>query len=111
MASPLYTAFAPLRTATSVTVDGAGPVAPTAGFQPSIPPFSEAKMNLAGPEWPAASRTTNPLASVLNTCPVGAPELICTTSAALVTDVAVAPWYSVVLSVPLSDTHSGDPGA
>ena len=43
--------------------------------------------------------------------PVGAPELICTTSAALVTDVAPAPWYSVVLSVPLSDTHSGDPGA
>ena len=38
----------------SVTVDGPGPVAPTPGFQASIAPFSEAKMNSAEPEWPAA---------------------------------------------------------
>ena len=32
------------------------------------------------------------------------------TSGTLLTDVALAPAYSVALSVPLSATHSGEPG-
>ena len=50
MARPLYTALAPLSRATSVTVDVLPPVAPTAGFQPSIVPFSVSKRNSAEPE-------------------------------------------------------------
>jgi len=53
---------------------------------------------------------TNPVESVLKTCPVGAPEVTSTTRAALATAVTEAPVYSVVLSIPLSDTQSGDPG-
>src|SRR5665213_2709868 len=55
MASPLYTALAPLITGDSVTVDGGVTVAPTPGFQPSIPPFSESKIKVAGAEWPVES--------------------------------------------------------
>src|SRR5713226_8869077 len=94
----------------SVTVDGPGPVAPTPGFQASIAPFSEAKMNSAEPEWPAASWTKKPARSGLNTCPVGAPEVMFTTRT-WATESAVAPANSVVLPEPLSDTHSGEPGA
>jgi hypothetical protein len=83
------------------------------GFQPSIPPFSEAKMKAAGPEWPLASCTTKSFGfvSLLNTWPVGAPEVIVTTRLDLLTVVAVAEGYRVVLSLPLSDTHRDPPGA
>jgi hypothetical protein len=82
-----------LSLATSVTVDGglAPAATPTLGFQPSIPPFSEAKMKAAGPEWPAASCTTKSFGFVspLDTWPVGAPEAIVTIRPALLTVVAV----------------------
>src|SRR6266702_6640138 len=94
----------------SVTVDGPVPVAPTPGFHASIAPFSEAKMNSAEPEWPAASCTTKPARSGLNTWPVGAPEVTFTTRT-LTTELGVTPANRVVLSEPLSDTHSGEPGA
>src|SRR6266567_6937402 len=94
----------------SVTVDGPLPVAPTPGFQASITPFSEAKMNSAEPEWPAASWTKKPARSGLNTWPVGAPEVMFTTRT-WATELEVAPANSVVLPEPLSDTHSGEPGA
>jgi len=66
-----------LGTATSVTVEVVLPaVAPTAGLQPSIPPFSESNRNRAGAECPAASWMTNPVGSVLKTCDV-APLMNC----------------------------------
>ena len=46
----------------------------------------------------------------MNTCPVGAPEVTWMLRT-LLTEVDEAPAYSVVASVPLSDTQSGDPGA
>src|SRR5260370_41425271 len=94
----------------SVTVDGPGPVAPTPGFHASIAPFSEAKMNSAEPELPLASWTTKPARSGLNTWPVGAPEEMCTAKTQA-TELGVAPAYNVVMPMPLSDTHSADPGA
>src|SRR5260221_8612658 len=94
----------------SVTMDSPVPVPPTPGFQASIAPFSEAKMNSAEPEWPLASWTTKPARSGLNTWPVGAPEVMFTTRT-LATEEGVAPAYRVVLPEPLSDTHSGEPGA
>src|SRR3954454_11169425 len=111
MARPLYTALAPLRTGASVTVEGPGAVAPTPGFHPSMLPLSVANKNVADAECPAASDTMKPVWSVLNTWPVGAPVVTSTTSGALVTDLGPDPTYSVVLSVPLSETHVGDPGA
>ena len=90
IARPLYTALAPLRTATSVVVEGVGPVAPTAGFQPSMLPLSVSKRNRAGAEWPAPSWTTKPVASVLNTWPVGVPDAT-STARVLLTVVAEAP--------------------
>src|SRR5260370_36221266 len=93
----------------SVTVDGPVPVAPTPGFHASIAPFSEAKMNSAAPEVPAASWTKKPVRSGLNTWPVGAPEVMFTTRT-WATGPGAAPANTVVLSEPLSDTHSGDPG-
>src|SRR6266700_5873699 len=112
MARPLYTALAPLSTAVSVTVEGGLVVTPTPGFHPSIPPFSESKRKSAEPELPLASCTTNAPRSGLNTWPVGAAAVTSTTRPTLVTDVAVVPAaYSVALSEPLSDTHSGEPGA
>src|SRR5216683_6657420 len=110
MARPLQTALAPLLMGVSVTVDGPVPVAPTPGFHASIAPFSEAKMNSAEPELPAASWTKKPVRSGLNTWPVGAPEVMFTTRT-WATGPGAAPANSVVLSEPLSDTHSGDPGA
>src|SRR6266487_6395274 len=110
MARPLYTALAPLSRATSVTMDGPAPVAPTAGFQPSIVPFSVSKRNTDDPECPWPSLTTNADWSELNTCPVGAAPVTLTVRPTLLTDVAVAPAYSVALSEPLSATHSGEPG-
>src|SRR2546430_11280971 len=110
MARPLYTALAPLSRATSVTVEGGVPVAPTAGFQPSRVPFSVSNMNTDEPECPCLSLTANPDWAELNTCPVGAAPVTLTTRLALFTDVAVAPVYSVALSGPLSATHNGEPG-
>src|SRR6516162_1139470 len=112
MARPLYTAFAPLSRATSVTVENPGPVAPTPGLQPSIVPFSVSKMNRARPELPLASVTTKSFGfvSVLNTCPVGAAPVTPTVRPTLLTLVAVPLLYSVVMSEPLSDTHNGEPG-
>jgi hypothetical protein len=40
---------------------------PTVGFQPSMPPFSEAKMKAAGAEWPAVVHGRSQPESVLNT--------------------------------------------
>src|SRR5215469_2975416 len=115
MARPLYTAFAPLSRATSVTLDGAiAPGArPTPGLQPSIVPFSVSKMNTARPETPLASVTTKSFGfvSVLNTCPVGAAPVTLTVRPNLLTVVAVPLLYNVALSEPLSDTQSGEPGA
>src|SRR5215475_9860459 len=114
MARPLYTAFAPLSRATSVTVDGgAAPGArPTVGLQPSIVPFSVSKMNSARPETPWASVTVKSFAfvPVLNTCPVGAAPVTSTVRPTLLTVVAVPVVYNVALSEPLSDTQSGEPG-
>src|SRR6516164_7650434 len=69
-------------------------------------------MKAAAPDWPAASRTTKSFefGSPLNTWPVGAPEVIVTTRPALLRVVAVPAVYRVVLSFPLSDTHSAPPG-
>src|SRR5258705_9633731 len=110
MARPLYTALAPLSRATSVTVEGLLLVAPTAGLQPSIVPFSVSKMNTDEPECPCLSLTANPDWAELNTCPVGAARVTLTTRRALFPDVAAAPVSSVALSEPLSATHSGEPG-
>src|SRR5215468_9136741 len=113
MARPLYTAFAPLSRATSVTVEVVpGAVAPTPGFQPSIVPFSVSKMNNARPELPLASVTVKSFGfvPVLNTCPVGAAPVTPTVRGTLLTVVAVPVVYNVALSEPLSDTQSGEPG-
>src|SRR4029077_13673151 len=101
VATALDTALATLSRATSVTVEGVVLVAPTVGFQPSMVPFSVSKMNTDEPECPCLSLTTNPDWAELNTCPVGAAPVTLTTRAALLTDVAVAPVYSVALSEPL----------
>ncbi len=85
-------------------------MAPTAGLQPSIVPFSVSNRNADAPAWPFLSRTMNADGSALNTCPVGAAPDTCTTSPTLLTDVGVLPMYSVALSEPLSATHSGEPG-
>ena len=74
-------------------------------------PFSVSNRNSDEPEFPWLSLTTNAEASELNTCPVGAAPVTLTTSGTLLTDVAVAPAYSVALSEPLSATQSGEPGA
>src|SRR6476661_8315438 len=79
-------------------------------LHPSMPPFSESNRNVAGCGTPLESWIANPVGSVLNTCPVGAPDVTVTTSGTLLTEVAVPARYSVVRSVPLSDTHSGEPG-
>src|SRR6516164_10330531 len=89
-----------------------GAVAPTPGFHPAIEPASVSNRNTARPLCPALSVTTKSFGfeSVLNTWPVGAPDGMLTVRATLVTVVAAAPAYSVVTSVPLSDTHRGEPG-
>src|SRR5262245_889114 len=110
MARPLKTALAPLFLATSVTVEGVLPVAPTVGFQPSIVPFSVSNRNTEAPEWPLPSVIMKADVSALNTCPVGAAPVTVTTSGTLLTEADVLPMYRVALSVPLSATHSGEPG-
>src|SRR5262249_20346445 len=78
-----------------------------------IEPASVAKRNTARPLCPALSLTTKSFrfGSLLNTWPVGAPDGMLTVTGTLVTVAAVAPDYSVVTSVPLSDTDHGEPGA
>src|SRR5713226_6935537 len=97
MASPLYTAFPVLETATTALV------AFTAGLQPTMVPLSVAKMNRLGAE-AVPFVTTKPLVP-LKTTPVGAlPDGGMLTVRA---SFAPEPLYSVLLSVPLSETHQG----
>src|SRR5262245_33283191 len=104
-------AFAKLVTGSSATVEGPGAVAPTPGFHPAIEPASVSKRNTARPLFPALSLTTKSLGfeSLLNTCPVGAPDGMLTVRATLFTVVGDVPLYSVVTSAPLSETHKGEP--
>ena len=99
-----------LRCATNVVVDGFLPTAPTPGLQPSMVPFSVSKMNSDAPVWPRLSLTMKACGNGLNTCPVGAMPRTLTTRPTLATEAGPVPAYSVALSVPLSATHSGEPG-
>src|SRR6201985_407073 len=80
------------------------------GLQPSIVPFSVSKMNSAGAWWPFPSLTPNACGNGVKTCPVGAAPRTLTTRPTLATEAGPVPAYSVALSVPLSATHSGEPG-
>src|SRR5437764_3395259 len=78
----------------------------TFAFQPVMLPDSDAKMNVAGPD-AIPDVTTKPLVG-LNTCPVGSPPGMLTTSGTADTGVFFSPpRYSVATSAPLSDTHTG----
>src|SRR5215471_4761038 len=99
-----------LRCATKVVVDRFMPTAPTPGLQPSMVPFSVSTRNSDDPVWPCRSLTMKALGNGLNTCPVGAMPRTLTTRPCLATEAGPVPAYRVALSVPLSATHSGDPG-
>src|SRR3984893_10578553 len=78
----------------------------TVGFQPVIPPFSETKMNRAGPLFEPDDTTKSLVA--LFSWPVGAPPVMWTTVGVAVTGLPfTAPRYVVATSVPLSATQSG----
>ena len=68
-------------------MDGAG--GGTFRFHPVMSPFSDAKMNAAGPD-DVPDFTTKPLVG-LNTCPVGAPSGMLTTSGTADTGVFLRP--------------------
>src|ERR1019366_8362495 len=106
IARPLYTAFGTV-TPTCAQTEGAG--AGTPGFQPVIEPFSVAKMNSGGP-WNLPDEMSKFLAS-LKTWPVGAPVGMPTTRGTGRRAVpSIAPRYSVVTSLPLSETQIGVAG-
>src|SRR4029450_7213103 len=88
-------------------VEGGGGGTP--GFQPVTSPASESNRNNAGP-LAAPERTTNPGVG-LNTCPVGAPPGMFTTSGALLMGLPLTkPGELVALSVPFSATQAGVAG-
>src|SRR4051794_30711945 len=79
------------------------------GFQAVMFPDSLANRNTDG-IFPFGVSSRNPPLP-LKTCPVGAPPGMSTTSGTIEKGAPpTAPRYSVVLSVPLSETHSGVAG-
>src|SRR5438552_1969249 len=93
-------------------MDGPAPFGLTVGDQPSMVPFSVSNMKNDGAVCPILSCTMNALASPLKTWPVGALPRTFTIASGLflATEAGPEPTYRVALSVPLSATHSGEPG-
>src|ERR687888_2442712 len=98
---------AELSTATSDWVDSGG--GGTAGLQPRILPSSLANRNRATPE--KVPSLTTKLDVGLKTSPVGPPPTLTTSGCAGGSGNGVpSPPYSVLRSVPLSETHHGVDG-